>query len=868
MIETWFNQDVKNAVKVQYLDGNVFSQDNNGNKIGVSLYEGETPVNVSGSVSASVIRSDGATVAVTGSSSGNQAWVVLPQSCYAVPGVISIVIKATSGSDITTLCAVVANVYQSSTDSTVDPGTIIPSISDLISEIETAVASIPADYSSLWTSLAPAFSSSLAYKAGQYVTYDGSVYRFMVDHAAGSWDANHAAPVDIGRGISDNYKAFSAIAGNVPIVMIPGKYIALNGSAVTMTDGVPTLTGNSSAGYAVGMMPCSENDIFTINGKGGSSTRLWAFANSSGTILSVAAANKTENGLVLTAPANAAYIIIHTNDGRTSFKGYNQSLQFENNTVDILSYLPRTSQTVASVSFAWTGNVCVVDGEATGGSAWNFFTTYNDKTPSFIVQNGKYFVHFKQGSGGNVALGFAWKLSDDSVKREYYYTDSTVVAPSNFVGVSIALVVKTGLDADNETVEVNLFTDTGSVAIVNERVTNIEEAIVDLLPKNILPDFGTFETDTKFGVTYTWQSDKKTCIVDGTAESGHTSYNFIWWYYDGLPAEIRPGEQYRLVYNSSVESVVGVHFYYLKENSQGEESISDARYFNNTVITVPDDCIGISIRLDVDGGTVCDDVEVSVELMTVGISDNQGGVANHTSKLLSVGSSFMTGVIYPDGETMIYCDYDSTPYGNVAIALGIEEKNVQHILMSSTGLLYAAKQARGNILDKIKSMDLSPYDYVLTQYNRPDLGTGSNQGFPLGDLTSTAGDGSIVGAVLDLLAYMKTSNPSATLILVGAPPSSTQDSSAYDKVFTAKYNNGVSIGEADLMMHRLAVREHFIFMDWEDLNLSYYYKDFCYPGNVHCMTEAPVRMMGQYLARQCNYANSLAKVLKADAEEQ
>ena len=99
MITTMFTQDVNEAVKVRYIDGNVFSLDNNGNKIGVELYDGETPASVTGTISANVIRADGATVAVTGSSTGNAAWVTLPQSALAVPGLISVIIKATSGSD-------------------------------------------------------------------------------------------------------------------------------------------------------------------------------------------------------------------------------------------------------------------------------------------------------------------------------------------------------------------------------------------------------------------------------------------------------------------------------------------------------------------------------------------------------------------------------------------------------------------------------------------------------------------------------------------------------------------------------------------------------------------------------------------------
>lgn len=206
-IENWFSQDIKKAVKVQYIDGNVFSMDNRGNLVGVALFDGETAVDVSGTISANIIRSDGTTVAATGSSSGNRAWVQLPQNAYEIPGVISIIIKATEGTQVTTLCAVVSNVYQSTTDSVIDPGTIIPSIAELIDEIETAVASIPADYSSLWTSLAPAFSASTPYVAGRYVTYNGAVYRFTVDHS-GTWNASDVTAVALGTDLTGITQAF------------------------------------------------------------------------------------------------------------------------------------------------------------------------------------------------------------------------------------------------------------------------------------------------------------------------------------------------------------------------------------------------------------------------------------------------------------------------------------------------------------------------------------------------------------------------------------------------------------------------------------------------------------------------------------
>lgn len=153
LIETWYNQDLQNPVAVHHLHGNVFSQDNNGNLIGVHVFDGGEPAVISGTVSASVVRADGVTVPVAGSISGNSCSVILSSSCYAVEGTLSIVIKLTGGGSTTTLCALVAYVYKSSTDAVVDPDTIIPSVQALITAIENAVATIPPDYSELSNSV-------------------------------------------------------------------------------------------------------------------------------------------------------------------------------------------------------------------------------------------------------------------------------------------------------------------------------------------------------------------------------------------------------------------------------------------------------------------------------------------------------------------------------------------------------------------------------------------------------------------------------------------------------------------------------------------------------------------------------------------
>ena len=177
--------ELTKPVKVEYIDGNMFSMDNAGNTAHVYIYYNGQPQEVVGSVSAEVIRPDGGTVAVTGAMSGNRAYVIFPQAVYAIPGMISCVIKITEGTTTTTIAAFVANVYRSSTDQAIDPGQLISSISSLISAIETAVGSIPADYSSLLATIAGTYSSSKTYNVGDYAWESGVLKRCIVPITAG-----------------------------------------------------------------------------------------------------------------------------------------------------------------------------------------------------------------------------------------------------------------------------------------------------------------------------------------------------------------------------------------------------------------------------------------------------------------------------------------------------------------------------------------------------------------------------------------------------------------------------------------------------------------------------------------------------------
>lgn len=189
----------------------VFNADDLSNVITVELLENGEPATVSGTVVGSCICPDGATVPITNGSIGgennNKVSITLTGDCFALPGQIGVGIQLVTGAVKTTVLKAVYNVEQFDTETVVDPGSrITADVSALVTAIETARASIPADYTDLMAAVAPTFSTSATYAAGQYVWYNGKLYRFSAAHT-GAWNASHAALADIGTGLYNLIKA-------------------------------------------------------------------------------------------------------------------------------------------------------------------------------------------------------------------------------------------------------------------------------------------------------------------------------------------------------------------------------------------------------------------------------------------------------------------------------------------------------------------------------------------------------------------------------------------------------------------------------------------------------------------------------------
>lgn len=103
----------------------------------VRVFDGGEAVALTGAtVTGYFVRTDGNTVAVQGSVEGSTAIVTLAQACYAFEGDLKGVMRLTLGGKTVTLTVLTLMVRKVLTDAIIDPGNVIPSLEDLLAQIE------------------------------------------------------------------------------------------------------------------------------------------------------------------------------------------------------------------------------------------------------------------------------------------------------------------------------------------------------------------------------------------------------------------------------------------------------------------------------------------------------------------------------------------------------------------------------------------------------------------------------------------------------------------------------------------------------------------------------------------------------------
>ena len=201
IIKRVWNQN--KMVLIEDLKGMAFQAEAEGHTFEISGIDDDgNPVTFSGTPSGVFLRPDNTDVALTCSISGGKIYATFPATCYSVPGRFGLTIYITTDGATTAVYAAIGTVALTTSGTIAPPAT--DDVVDLINDIATAVASIPASYSSLLSDIAPDYSPSALYSVGQYVWQEGDLKRCIVPiTVAETYTAAHWTSAVLGNDVAD-----------------------------------------------------------------------------------------------------------------------------------------------------------------------------------------------------------------------------------------------------------------------------------------------------------------------------------------------------------------------------------------------------------------------------------------------------------------------------------------------------------------------------------------------------------------------------------------------------------------------------------------------------------------------------------------
>jgi hypothetical protein len=381
VIETWYNQDLQNPVKVHYLNGNLFSHNGNGNRIGVHVFDNGEPVTLAGTVSGYVVTSDGSTVPCTGSRSGNNASILVPPAAYQ-PGAVFITVFLTDGNTVTTLASVSTSVLVARTENQVSPGSVVTdwtqTINAAMQDVETAAENLGHIVATPYASL------TFPVPLGKYTYYNNNLYRCISPIASSEsfTPAHWSSAINMGDEVSslksalldynaknladDFFAGESGTSRGVTYTFVGKNKCSLTGGATATDFNSFRNIYNNSSDLPDGIVP-GETYLIETSGLTNDIYVRFMFYNGGSVILN-AVAKKTRE---LTVPAEATGLVMRIEvEMGTSISG-TVAISFavlENYPNQYIKKLINESTTQVNASMISVGNSILTGAVWTNGS--------------------------------------------------------------------------------------------------------------------------------------------------------------------------------------------------------------------------------------------------------------------------------------------------------------------------------------------------------------------------------------------------------------------------------------------------------------------------------------------------------------------
>ena len=156
------------------------------------------------------------------------------------------------------------------------------------------------------------------------------------------------------------------------------------------------------------------------------------------------------------------------------------------------------------------------------------------------------------------------------------------------------------------------------------------------------------------------------------------------------------------------------------------------------------------------------------------------------------------------------------------------------------GGAYFVGNGNNTILNAIQNQDLTNAQIITIAGGRNDSEN------PLGDKYSTVGDGTICGAIKEILEYVTSNYKKLQIIWIGVTPNTSNNANVFTRVFAG----GWSLNSFDEKVSELCAEYGVPYVDWKMCSYMRHWADFSGAGNVysHPNNEESYLQMGNYIA--------------------
>lgn len=218
--------------------------------------------------------------------------------------------------------------------------------------------------------------------------------------------------------------------------------------------------------------------------------------------------------------------------------------------------------------------------------------------------------------------------------------------------------------------------------------------------------------------------------------------------------------------------------------------------------------------------------------------------ANPTSPLYyAFGDSLTYGAVWtPKEESPYYQIAQASLINQIPTRIANAIGAASSFANKGVGGAYFVGTGTNKIITAIQNQDLSNAKIITIAGGRNDSEN------TLGDKTSTSGDGTICGAIREILDYVTTNYKKLQIVWIGVTPNTSTNATVFTRVFAG----GWSLNSFDEKVAELCAEYSVPYVNWKMCTYMRHWADYSGAGQVysHPNNEESYMQMGNYIAGQ------------------